>query len=398
MKILVINCGSSSLKYQLIDTDGELVMAKGLVERIGIEGSLITHQTNAHQIQTETEIPDHKVGIKLVVDALLSPDHGALASLDEISAVGHRVVHGGEKFADSVIINAEVMETLHACAGLAPLHNPANIIGIEACQALLPGVPQVAVFDTAFHQTTPSEAHIYGLPYEYYEQYGVRRYGFHGTSHKYVSRRAAKMLGRPLEELKLVTCHLGNGSSITAVKGGVSVDTSLGFGTISGTIMGTRCGDVDPAVIPYLMEQADLSPREMNDILYKKSGLLGISGVSSDARDIEQASNAGNKRAQLALNMLCYFTRKYIGAYAAAMGGLDAIVFTAGIGENSITIRSQICQGLEFLGAIMDPEKNRTRGKEVDVSTADAKVHILVIPTNEELMIAQDTAELMAKR
>lgn len=373
-------------------------MAKGLVERIGIEGSLITHQTDGKKIKQQTNIPDHKVAIRLVVDALLSPDHGALTSLDEIAAVGHRVVHGGEKFADSVIINDEVMATLRACAGLAPLHNPANIIGIEACQSLLPGVPQVAVFDTAFHQTTPPEAHIYGLPYEYYEQYGVRRYGFHGTSHKYVSRRAAKLLGRPLQELKLVTCHMGNGSSITAVKGGLSVDTSLGFGTISGTIMGTRSGDVDPAAIPYLMEQANLSPQEMNDILYKKSGLLGISGVSSDARDIEAAANEGNKRAQLALDMLCYLTRKFIGAYAAAMAGIDAIVFTAGIGENSSTIRAQICQGLEFLGAKMDAEKNKTRGKEVDVATPESTVRILVIPTNEELMIAQDTADLVAKK
>ncbi len=372
-------------------------MAKGLVERIGIEGSLITHQTDGQKIQKETDIPDHKVGIKLVVDALLSPEHGALTSLDEIKAVGHRVVHGGEKFANSVIINDEVMATLHECAGLAPLHNPANIIGIEACQSLLPDVPQVAVFDTAFHQTMPPKAYIYGLPYEYYEKYGVRRYGFHGTSHKYVSLRAAKMLKKPLNELKVVTCHLGNGSSITAVKGGQSMDTSLGLGTISGTIMGTRSGDVDPAVIPYLMEQADLSASEINDILYKKSGLLGISGVSSDARDVEAAANEGNKRAKLALDILCYLTRKYIGAYAAAMGGLDAVVFTAGIGENSTTIRAQICQGLEFLGAKMDADKNNTRGKEVDVATTDSTVRILVIPTNEELMIAQDTAELVAR-
>ncbi|NMA54797.1 MAG: acetate kinase, partial [Firmicutes bacterium] len=347
MKILVINCGSSSLKYQLIDTERELVMAKGLVERIGIEGSLITHQANDRQMKTETEIPDHTVGIKLVMDALLSPEHGALSSLDEISAVGHRVVHGGEKFTGSVIINPEVMETLHACAGLAPLHNPANITGIEACQALLPEVPQVAVFDTAFHQTTPAKAHIYGVPYEYYQKHDVRRYGFHGTSHKYVSIRAARLLDRPLEKIKVVTCHLGNGCSITAVDGGISVDTSLGFGTISGVIMGTRPGDVDPAVIPYLMDKENLSPQQMNDILYKKSGLHGISGVSADVRDIEQAAADGNDRAQLALDMLCYQTRKYIGAYAAAMGGLDAIVFTAGIGENSALVRAEVCRGLE---------------------------------------------------
>lgn len=397
MKVLVINCGSSSLKYQLIDMDGERVLAKGLVERIGINGSLLTHRIDGKRVEIERDIPNHKVAIQLVTEALLSPEHGAIKNLEEIAAVGHRVVHGGEKFARSVIIDGEVMATLRECSNLAPLHNPANIIGIEACQSLLPAVPQVAVFDTAFHQTMPREAYIYGLPYEYYEKYGLRRYGFHGTSHKYVSRRAAKLLGRPLEDLKIVTCHLGNGSSVTAVKGGVSVDTSLGFGTISGTIMGTRCGDVDPAAIPFLMEQENLTPAQMNDILYKKSGLLGLSGVSSDARDIEAAAAEGNSRAQLALDVLAYLTRKYIGAYAAAMGGLDAIVFTAGIGENSTSLRAKICAGLEFLGAELDLEKNQVRGKEVDVAKPTARVRILVIPTNEELMIAQETAELVAQ-
>lgn len=392
---MVINCGSSSLKYQLIDMDGDQVLAKGLVERIGIEGSLLTHRTNGRKTEIQQAIPNHRVAIQLVIDALLSPEYGALKSLDEIGAVGHRVVHGGEKFARSVRIDAEVMATLRECSELAPLHNPANIIGIEACQALLPAVPQVAVFDTAFHQTMPREAYMYGLPYEYYTRYGLRRYGFHGTSHKYVSRRAARLLGRPLSELKLVTCHLGNGSSITAVKGGVSVDTSLGFGTISGAIMGTRCGDVDPAIIPFLMEKEGLTPAQMNDVLYKKSGLLGLSGVSSDARDVEAAAEKGNERAALALDVLAYLTRKYIGAYAAAMGGLDAVVFTAGIGENSITLREKICTGLEFLGAELDREKNQVRGKEVDVSSPTAKVRILVIPTNEELMIAQETAEIV---
>lgn len=373
-------------------------MAKGLVERIGIEGSLITHQANNSEMKKETDIPDHKVGIKLVMDALLSPDYGALTDLDEIVAVGHRVVHGGEKFTGSVLVDAEVMETLHDCCDLAPLHNPANITGIKACQSLLPNVPQIAVFDTAFHQTMPEKAYIYGVPYKYYEQYDVRRYGFHGTSHQYVSLRAAKLLGRPLKETKVVTCHLGNGCSISAVNGGISVDTSLGFGTISGVIMGTRPGDVDPAVIPFLMEQEDISPAEMRNILYKQSGLHGISGVSADVRDVEEAAEAGNKRARLALDMLCYHTRKYIGAYATAMGGLDAIVFTAGIGENSATVRSQVCQGLEFLGAKMDPKKNAIRGKEADVSTDDATVRILVIPTNEELMIAQDTATIVGKK
>jgi acetate kinase len=396
VKILVINCGSSSLKYQLMDMDGERVLAKGLVERIGLDGSLLTHRINESKIEIKKDIPNHKVAVQLVIDTLLHPEHGALNNLSEIAAVGHRVVHGGEKFARSVVIDEEVMAALRECSELAPLHNPANIIGIEACQALLPGVPQVAVFDTAFHQTMPKQAYIYGLPYEFYEKYGIRRYGFHGTSHKYVARRAARLLGRPLTELKLVTCHLGNGSSITAVKGGVSVDTSLGFGTISGTIMGTRCGDIDPAVIPFLMEKENLTPGEMNDILYKKSGLLGLSGVSSDARDIEAAAAAGNERAQLALEVLAYLTRKYIGAYAAAMGGLDAIVFTAGIGENSDIIRRLVCDGLEFLGAELDEEKNRVRGKEADVSTSASKVRILVIPTNEELMIAQETAELLS--
>ncbi|BCV24779.1 MAG TPA: acetate kinase [Firmicutes bacterium] len=395
MKVLVINCGSSSLKYQLIDMEGEQVLAKGLVERIGIAGSLLTHRTNGQKTEIQQAIPDHKVAIQLVIDALLSPQYGVLKNLSEISAVGHRVVHGGEKFARSVVVDAAVMAALRECSELAPLHNPANIIGIEACRALLPDAPQVAVFDTAFHQTMPREAYMYGLPYEYYQKYGLRRYGFHGTSHKYVSRRAAKLLGRPLSELKLVTCHLGNGSSITAVQGGVSVDTSLGFGTISGTIMGTRCGDVDPAIIPFLMEKENLTPAAMNDVLYKKSGLLGLSGVSSDARDIEAAAAEGNERAELALSVLAYLTRKYIGAYAAAMGGLDAIVFTAGIGENSITIRERVCAGLEFLGAKLDREKNKVRGQEVDVAVAGAKVRILVVPTNEELMIAQETAELV---
>jgi acetate kinase len=395
MKILVINCGSSSLKYQLIDMEGEQLLAKGLVERIGIEGSLLIHRLDEKKIEIAKEIPNHKVAIGLVIDALLSPEYGAVKDLSEIKAVGHRVVHGGERFACSVLVSDEVMAALRECSELAPLHNPANIIGIEACQALLPGVPQVAVFDTAFHQSMPKEAYMYGLPYEYYEKYGLRRYGFHGTSHKYVARRAAKLLGRPLEELRLVTCHLGNGSSITAVKGGISVDTSLGFGTISGTIMGTRSGDLDPAIIPFLMEKEGLTPAQMNSILYKKSGLLGVSGVSSDARDIEQAAQEGNSRAKLALDVFCYLNRKFIGAYAAAMGGIDAIVFTAGIGENSHTVRANTCAGLEFLGAKIDPEKNAVRGKECDISTADSKVKILVIPTNEELMIAQDTAELV---
>ncbi|HHW54217.1 MAG: acetate kinase [bacterium] len=401
MKILVLNCGSSSLKYQLIDMEQEKVMAQGLLERIGIPGSLLTHIPNGNageKVKISKEVPDHKVGIQMVIDALQDENHGVIEDMGEIDAVGHRVVHGGEKFADSVIIDEEVMKVLHECSELAPLHNPANIMGIEACSSLMPGVPQVAVFDTAFHQTVPKEAHIYGVPYEYYEKYAVRRYGFHGTSHKYVARRCARLMDRPLEELKIVTCHLGNGCSLTAVKNGISIDTSLGFGTISGPIMGTRCGDVDPAVIPFLMEKEGLTAAEMNDILYKKSGLLAISGVSSDMRDIEEAAEKGNERAQLALDIFAYLNRKYIGAYAAAMGGVDAIVFTAGIGENGIAIREEICRGLEFLGAVIDPEKNKVRGKEAEVSRDDSAVKIFVIPTNEELMIAQDTLELVKGR
>lgn len=396
MKILVINCGSSSIKYQLIEMETEEVLARGLLERIGIEGSLLKHYPGSRdKVEIHEEVPDHKVGIKMVLAALVDEQYGVIQSMEEINAIGHRIVHGGEKFSDSVIITEEVMAGLEKCKELAPLHNPANIMGVKACSSILPDVPQVAVFDTAFHQTVPREAHIYGLPYDYYKKYGIRRYGFHGTSHKYVSRRAAKLMGQPLDKLKIITCHLGNGCSLTAVKGGVSVDTSLGFGTISGPIMGTRCGDVDPAVIPFIMEKEGLAPQEMNDILYKKSGLLGISGVSSDMRDIEEAAANGNKQAQLALDVFAYHNRKYIGAYATAMGGVDAIVFTAGIGENGIEVREAICRGLEFFGAELDPEKNRIRGKEAEISKTGSKVKIFVIPTNEELMIAQDTQELV---
>ena len=398
MKILVMNCGSSSIKYQLIDMDAEQLMAKGLLERVGMEGSVLKHtpvSNGTGKIVIEKDVPDHKVGIKLVLEALLHEEHGVIYSMEEINAVGHRVVHGGENFSDSVIISEEVMEALQDCSELAPLHNPANIMGIEACSSLLPDVPQVAVFDTAFHQTVPKEAYIYGIPYEYYEKYGIRRYGFHGTSHKYVSRRAAKLLNQPLEKLKLITCHLGNGCSLTAVKGGISVDTSLGFGTIAGPIMGTRSGDIDPAIIPFLMDKESLSPQEMNEILYKRSGLLGLSGVSSDMRDIEDAAAQGDYKAQLSLDIFAYMTRKYIGAYAAAMGGVDAIIFTAGIGENGSEMRELVCKGLEYLGAFLDPDKNTVRGKEAEISKSDANVKIYVIPTNEELMIGQDTERLV---
>ncbi|MDR2529217.1 MAG: acetate kinase [Synergistaceae bacterium] len=396
MKVLVINCGSSSLKYQLFDMDKETVLAKGLVERIGIEGSLIKHtKTGLEPIVAETPIPDHKTGIKLVLDALLDKSTGALSSLSELGAVGHRVVHAGEKFATSVKIDAKVMEALKECVPLAPLHNPANIMGIEAVTEVLPRVQQVGVFDTAFHQTMPNTAFIYGVPYGYYEKYGVRRYGFHGTSHYYVSRRAAEMLGRPVEKLKIVTCHLGNGSSITAVDGGKSVDTSMGFTPLAGVLMGTRCGDVDPAIPMFIAEAEKLSSKDVDSLLNKKSGMLGLSGVSSDLRDIEAAAERGEARANLALRTLTYGIKKYIGAYAAAMAGLDAVVFTAGVGENSATVRAMVCQGLEFLGIGLDASKNKVRSKEAIISTDDSRVKVVVVPTDEELVIARDTKRLV---
>ena len=399
MKVLVINCGSSSLKYQLFDMNTEGVLAKGLVERIGIDGSLIKHtKTGMDAVVKETPIPDHKVGIQLVIEALLDKGHGVLSSLNELSAVGHRVVHGGEKFASSVKLDAHVMEAIKECIPLAPLHNPANVMGIEAVAEVLPSVPQVGVFDTAFHQTMPECAYIYGVPYGYYEKYKVRRYGFHGTSHYYVSRRAAEILGKPVERLKIVTCHLGNGSSITAVQGGRSIDTSMGFTPLAGVLMGTRCGDVDPALITFIAQTEKLDVKEVDALLNKKSGLLGVSGLSSDLRDIEEAAARGEARSKLAIAVLTYGIRKYIGAYAAAMGGIDALVFTAGVGENSILVRSRVCEGLEFLGVSIDQEKNKVRGKEADIGAADSKVKVLVIPTNEELVIARDTKRLVAER
>ena len=396
MKILVINCGSSSLKYQLFDMDKETVLAKGLVERIGIDGSLIKHtKTGLEPAVTETPIPDHKTGIKLVLDALLDKATGVLSSLSELGAVGHRVVHAGEKFATSVKLDAKVMEALKECIPLAPLHNPANIMGIEAVSEVLPGIQQVGVFDTAFHQTMPNTAFIYGVPYGYYEKYGVRRYGFHGTSHYYVSRRAAEILGKPVEKLKIVTCHLGNGSSITAVDGGKSVDTSMGFTPLAGVLMGTRCGDADPALPMFIAKEEKLSPKDVDALLNKKSGMLGLSGVSSDLRDIEAAAERGEVRASLALRVLTYGIKKYIGAYAAAMGGLDAVVFTAGVGENSVTVRAMACEGLEFLGIELDAAKNKVRSKEAVISTDSARVKVLVVPTDEELVIARDTKRLV---
>lgn len=398
MKILVINAGSSSLKYQLISMNKEIVLAKGLCDRIGLTGSLIKHKTfNDIAITKEIEMRDHKDAIASLIKVLTHEQWGVIKSLDEIKAVGHRVVHGGEKFIKSVIIDEEVMKTIEDCIELAPLHNPPNITGIKACQHNMPDVPQVAVFDTAFHQTMPKKAFIYALPYEYYNKYKLRKYGFHGTSHKYVSERAGHLLGKPADKLKIVTCHLGNGSSIAAVDCGKTVDTSMGFTPLDGLAMGTRCGTIDPAVVTFIMHKEGLTTDQMDAIMNKESGVLAISGVSSDFRDLDTAVEQGNDRAALALEVFAYQVKKFIGSYACAMGGLDAIVFTAGIGENNGKIRSMVCEGLEFLGIAIDDDKNKTRGIEIDVSKEDAKVSVLVIPTNEELAIAKETKKLICE-
>lgn len=398
MNILVINCGSSSLKYQLLDPETEQTSAKGLVERIGMPGAVLTHRKTGGEKEIITaEIPNHTVAIQLVLDALVNPEYGVLKDLNEIEAVGHRVVHGGEKFAQSVLIDDKVLKAIEECVELAPLHNPPNIAGIEACQNLMPGVPQVAVFDTAFHQTMPPYAYIYGLPYEMYEKYKIRKYGFHGTSHKYVSQRAAVLLNRPLEDLKLISCHLGNGSSITAIEGGKSVETSMGFTPLEGLMMGTRSGDLDPAIVSYIQQKEDLTSKRVNDFLNKKCGVLGVSGVSSDFRDIEAEAEKGDYRAQLALDVFAHDVKKYIGSYAAVLNGADAIIFTAGLGENSASMRESIVGGLSYLGVEIDPEKNNTRGKEIDISTENASCRVLVIPTNEELMIAMDTYGIVSQ-
>ena len=396
MKILVINAGSSSLKYQLIDMDNEQVLAKGLCERIGIEGSNLQHTNVGKDEKTKIEKPmkDHGDAIQMVIDALVDEKIGVIGSMDEIGAVGHRVVHGAEEFADSYIITEAVMKSLEKCTPLAPLHNPPNIIGIKACQKIMPNVPMVGVFDTAFHQTMPAKAFMYALPYECYDKDRIRKYGFHGTSHKYVSQRAAEYLGKKPEELKIVTCHLGNGSSISAVDGGKCVDTSMGFTPLDGVPMGTRTGSMDPAVVTYLINQKGMTAAEVDSMMNKQSGVQGISGVSSDFRDLSAASAEGNERAQLALDMFTYQVKKYIGSYAAAMGGVDAVVFTAGVGENDAATRAAITGGLEFMGIKVDADKNNTRGT-VDISAADATVKTLVIPTNEELMIAIDTKRLV---
>ena len=398
MNVLVINAGSSSLKYQLLNPASGELLAKGLCERIGIDGRF-TYKPQLPGKETIKEaavsMPTHSEAIQTVLNALVDEKNGVVASMKEIDAVGHRVVHGGEKFAKSVVITDEVMHTIEECNPLAPLHNPANIIGIKACQALMPGVPMVAVFDTAFHQTMPPVAYTYALPYEYYEKDKVRRYGFHGTSHKYVSQRAADMLGKPIEQLKLITCHLGNGSSVTAIDGGKSVDTSMGFTPLAGLPMGTRAGDLDAGILEFLMNKYGMDITEMLNILNKKSGMQGISGLSSDFRDLELAAEEGNERCRLARSKFAYEVKKLIGAYAAAMGGVDAVVFTAGVGENDAPERMEIASGLEFMGIKMDEDANKVRGEERVISAPDSKVTVLLIPTNEELMIATDTAALV---
>lgn len=395
MKILVINCGSSSLKYQLMNMTDESVLAKGLVERIGINGSVLTHQQDGKdKIKFEEDIPTHVKAIQMVLDALVHPDHGVIGSLSEISAAGHRVAHGGERFSDSVLITADVMAGIEECVELAPLHNPANISGIDACAQLMPGLPQVAVFDTAFHSTIPPYAFLYGLPYEAYEKYQVRRYGFHGTSHKYIAQTAARMMGDHMSNLRIISCHLGNGASVCAIKYGRSIENSMGFTPLEGLVMGTRSGDIDPAIIPYLMRKTGMNAEEMSDMLNKRSGVLGISGISSDFRDIEVAAAEGNERAQLALDVYVHKVKSYIGSYAASMGGVDAIVFTAGLGENSAMMRDKICNGLEYLGTRIDPERNDVRGEAREISIDVSRVKLFTIPTNEELIIAKDTKRI----
>ena len=395
MKVLVLNCGSSSLKYQLIDMSTENPLASGLCERIGIDGRLKHKGKEVYEV--EQEMKNHEDAIKMVIDALLNEKHGVISDIKEINAVGHRVVHGGEHFAKSVIITDEVIKAIEDCIDLAPLHNPANLMGIRACESLIPGVAQVAVFDTAFHQTMPEKAYLYGIPYELYEKYKIRRYGFHGTSHKYVSERAASVLGKDIKDLKIITCHLGNGGSVAAINGGKCMDTSMGFTPLEGLVMGTRCGDIDPAVVSFIMEKENLNNKQVDDLMNKKSGVLGLSGVSSDFRDIEGAAQEGNKRAQIALDTFHYKVAKYIGEYTSTLNGVDAIVFTAGLGENSKNSRKEICSYLSWLGIELDEEQNSKRGEEVVISVPSSKIKVLVIPTNEELVIARDTKELLDK-
>ena len=399
MKVLVINAGSSSLKYQLMDPTSGEVFAKGLCERIYIDGKL-THKVPATGLKVERDIPmpTHSEAIEAVLSILVDPEYGVLKSTDEIDAIGHRVLHGGDKFVESCIIDEACKQAIRDCIPLGPLHNPANLMGIEACEKVMPGKPQVAVFDTAFHMTMPPKAYRYAIPTKYYEEDHLRRYGFHGTSHRYVSKRAIELMGKPASELKIVVCHLGNGSSLAAIKYGKCVDTTMGFTPLAGVLMGTRCGDIDPAIVLNVMDNHNLSTKEMDTLMNKKSGVLGISGVSSDFRDLGQAAAEGNERAQLALDMFHYQVRKEIGAFAAAMGGVDVITFTAGVGENGIEDRAAIAEGLEYLGAKLDPQRNNVRGKDALISTDDSTVKMYVIPTNEEIMIARDTKDIVSKQ
>jgi len=395
MKVLVVNAGSSSIKYQVFNMDDESVLAKGLVDRVGIPGTTLEHKPSGKdEVIIKKDLPDHTAGMKLVLEVLVNPEYGVLSSMDEIGAVGHRVVHGGESFADSVIIDDAVKKVIKDCFEIAPLHNPPNLMGIEACEELMPNVAHVAVFDTAFHQTMKPENYLYALPYDVYEKFKVRRYGFHGTSHYYVSHRAAAMLGKPYEDCKIITLHLGNGGSMAAIKDGKVVDTSMGFTPLEGLVMGTRSGDIDPAIVWFLMDKLGMDTAEANNYFNKKSGMLGLSGVSNDLRDILEAANAGNERAKIALAVYYNQVKGYIGNYMAKLNGCDCLVFTAGVGENGYDVREAICTNMEYLGVKMDIEKNKVRGKEADVSTADSKVKIFVIPTNEELVIARDTLRL----
>lgn len=397
MKILVINAGSSSLKYQLIDSDSEQVLAKGLCERIGIDGSCIKYNSSktGEKKEKQIDMPDHGVALKTVIDVLVSPEDGAINSLSEIDAVGHRVVHGGEYFNSSVLVTDDVIAKIEECADLAPLHNPANLLGIRACKELMPETPQCVTFDTAFHQTMPDYAYIYGIPYEYYEKYKIRRYGFHGTSHSFVSKRTAELLGKDIKETKIIVCHLGGGASICAVEGGKSVDTTMGFTPLEGITMGTRSGNIDPAIIEFIANKENKTVSEVMNILNKNSGVYGISGKSSDFRDLDEGILAGDKRCEIAMNVFCYQAAKFIGGYVAAMNGVDAIVFTAGVGENNKTARTRICERLTYLGIKLDDAPNSLRGEEVRISTEDSRVPVYVVPTNEELAIARETVALI---
>ena len=398
MNILVINCGSSSLKYQLIDSNSEEVLAKGLCERIGAAGSVLTHKTNDGRKEVvEEPMPNHTVAVKLVINALTDKEYGCIKSLDEIGAVGHRIVHGGENFSQSVIITEDTIKAIEECSDLAPLHNPANLVGVNSCREIMGNIPMVAVFDTAFHQTMPQKAYIYGLPYEYYEKYKIRRYGFHGTSHQFVSHHAAEMLKKDIRDLKIIVCHLGNGASVTAVQGGKSVDTSMGLTPLEGLLMGTRSGDIDPAVVEFICKKENLTVEEALNILNKKSGMLGLTGISSDARDVEAAVKEGNERAILTVQSYAYRVAKYIGAYTAAMNGVDAICFTAGLGENHRLLRERVTSYLGYLGAELDEVRNDVAGEDAVISTDTSKVALLVVPTNEELAIARETKRLVEK-